>query len=171
MSEQNLNNEQQLFTSPVGEFEPQELMSDSINTMDVTKKIFAIRRLRKETEKFEQQRKEALEFYNRKIDGIEKQIAFLEENVWKYLAFVNEDKIVTPAGTAFVTNREKWNWTDDADAILNWAKANAPQTVITSTDERPDLAALKKYIKESQIVPSEIVVVTDESKINIRTAP
>lgn len=168
MSEQK-NDE--LFNAPIGEFEPEELTGESIDTMQVTKKLYAIRRLRKEAEQFEQQRKESVEFYNGKIARIEKQIMFLEENIWRYLSFVNEDKIVTPAGTAFVTSREKWNWTDDADAILAWAQANAPQTVKTRTDKSPDLSELKKHIKESQVVPTEIVTVTTESKINVRTTP
>lgn len=160
-----------IFSEPVGDFTPEELMANSVDTMHATRKMFAIRRIKKEMEQVEKQAQESAKFYDAKLEAFDKQIDFLEGDVWRYLNAEGMDRIVTPAGTAYIQKRETWTWVDNREAIITWAKQQFPDLVTATTEDKIDLKELKKRIVESSVVPQEIVTVADESKIVIKTNP
>jgi phage host-nuclease inhibitor protein Gam len=164
MSEQEVK---ELFMEPIAEFAPEELMTFSKDSMDVTKKLYAIRALKREVNKFKDQSDKSFEFYSNRIERINKQIEFLEKNVEEYLLRENLKNIVTPAGTAMIVNREKWEWKNPSE-ILEWCRVHAPELIKIVQEEKVDKAELKKKIKENQEVPIEIVQVHKQADLEIR---
>lgn len=165
-----LENNQELFTEAIGDYRPEELNPMSQTSMDVTRKIFAIRRIQKDIDQYAQNSLESQQFYQKKIDNLEKQIAYLEGDVWAYLNREGLDNIATPGGTASVVHRDKWTWANDTQ-VLSYAKENVPHLVTQVTEDKVNKNELKKYFKENQSVPPEVAVVTEEASINIRINP
>lgn len=160
-----------IFSEPVGDFTPEELMMNSVDTMHATRKMFAIRRIKREIEQLEKQAKESAKFYENKLEKFDKQIEFLEADVWRFLNAEGMDRISTPAGTAYIQKKETWTWIDDRKAIIEWAKKQFPELVTPVSEDKIDLTQLKKKIVESSVVPQEIVTVADESRIVVKTNP
>lgn len=150
------------------DYTPDELIAPCVNTYDVTKKMYAIRALYRRMEEFAKQKVEAMDFYDQKAKQIEKQVQWLEGNVDNWMAKEGQDRLVTPAGTASYRHREVWRWNEDADKIMEFVKSNYPNLIQVKTDEDFNLTHLKKAIKESGVVPQEIVTVIPETTLEIK---
>lgn len=159
---------QDVFDVPIGEYTPQDLQQPCVDTYDVTKKMYALRALRDQTAQFKKQIDDLERFYNRKIGQIAVQEKWLKDNIDNWMAKEGQEKLVTPAGTAYYRKLEKWNWNEDTDKIEQYVKDFEPDLMTTKETEKFSLADLKKRIKEKGIVPQEIVTVIPETNLEIK---
>jgi len=159
---------QEVFDTPLGDYSPAELQADCVDTYDVTKKMYALRALRDQASRLELQQDEANAFYRKRLEAIDKQEQWLKDNIDHWMAKEGQDKLVTPAGTAFYKKLEKWNWNEDADKIEQYVRDNEPDLIKAKETENFSLAELKKRIKEKGVVPQEIVTVIPETNLEIK---
>lgn len=102
---------------------PEEVIIDESptikDTADVAQFIAAIQSLTKKIKSIEEQRNEAVAFYNRSIEQVTKRIAFLEGSIEGWLQMNDKKSLATHHGTAILTTRQKTIWPDD-EALLRW---------------------------------------------------
>ena len=144
-------------------------VTECVDSYDVTRKLYAIRAMNKKIQAYQQQAKEAMAFFERKVEGLEKQIEFLTGNVDRWMVMNDKTSLSTPAGTVGYINREKWVWNLEDEKLEEWVKTNHPDLVKVVSTEKVNLSDVKKKLKESGNIPPEVASIIPEHKINIRT--
>jgi hypothetical protein len=124
--------------------------SEIINTMNVTLKIYIIRKLEKEIELFNKQLEESKYFYTDRIVKCVERIDLIKQAIHGYLRFNNLKNIKTPNGTAYQKDVTLKQWPGD-DILLAWADAYKPEAVRIKRE--PDKKLIGEYIKATGETP------------------
>jgi len=125
---------------------PDEFIDDEpiVNTMDVTKKIYAIRFIEKRITQYQKQDQESRLFYLTKVEQCQQQIEFIKRNILAFIRQNNLKNIQTPAGTAYQRDITMKQWPSE-DVLIAWATANVPEAV--RVKQEPDKKLLLEYMK------------------------
>lgn len=169
MNKEEKNTPEQLFSEPIEGymFEQEDLIKNPVDTMDVTKKLYGIRAVERKIEQLDKARRESILFYTDKIKKLMTQEEWLKGNIHGFLNANGLDNISTPAGSAHISKREKWEWSEDDEKVLAWCKANAPDCIETS--ECVSYTKLRKHIKDTQIVPGDVVTIQDNVTLTVKS--
>ena len=98
------------------------------NTMDVSRQIYAIRKLDDQIEFYTLQEREARLFYEQRRDRCQERIDMLKHSILAFLEQNNLRNVQTPCGTAFKRKVTVRSWPSD-DQLLAWAEANLPTAI------------------------------------------
>lgn len=115
-----------------------------VNTMDVTRKIYAIRHLERLSERYQRQDEESRAFYLAKLRQCEERIEYIKQNILRYLQQEGLKHIQTPAGTAYQRVLTTKVWPDD-DLLLAWVALHLPSAVLTAS--KPNRKMISDHIK------------------------
>ena len=134
-----------------------------INTMDVTRKIYAIRQVEKLVEQYEQQDQESRAFYAMKKEQCQKRIDYIKRNILGFLTQMGLHRLSTPAGTAYTRTNTTKHWPDDA-VLIAWAKDHAPEAIVQK--ESPDKRMISAALAANMDPPQGYFETTD-TKLHI----
>jgi hypothetical protein len=157
------NDETQTNLEQDTELFPEE-SSEIINTMNVTLKIYIIRKLEKEIELFNKQLEESKYFYTDRIIKCVERIDLIKQAIHGYLRFNNLKNIKTPNGTAYQKDITLKQWPAD-DILLAWADAYIPEAV--RIKKEPDKKLIGEHIKSTGETPDGYTE-TQETRLYIK---
>lgn len=115
-------------------------------------------------ETYEQQKKDAVAFYERKLEQCKQGLGFILEKLNNLVAQTDDKKLVTPKGTIFYVTRDAHTWPDD-ETLLTWAKEKKLNCV--RTKEYVDKRVALEYIKSTNDAPPGFVTSPD-TKLQVR---
>lgn len=137
---------------------PDDEEGEFINTMDMTRCIYAIRQIEKRIAQLKLQLGEAEEYYRRKVAQHQERIDFLKRNILGFLQQNDMRNIQTPCGTAYQKDVTTKLWPSEED-LLAWVRAHIPDAIRTKLE--PDKRLIGEHIKSSGDVPDGYSEVTD----------
>ena len=121
-----------------------------LNTMDVTRKLYAIRMIEKQIARYELQDQESRSFYADKQAKGEQRIDFIKQGLLAFLKQNDLQNVQTPAGTAYRRVVTTKHWPDE-DVLLAWATAYLPAAV--RTNREPDKKLIGEHIRTTGEIP------------------
>ena len=123
---------------------------EALNSMDVTRRLQAIRMVEKMIAQYEQQANEAKVFYADRVYRCQRRIEDVKRNILGFLQQNDMKNIQTPFGTAYQRLVTTKLWPTD-DALLSWAVAHNPATIRVKRE--PDKRAISDHIKSTGEIP------------------
>lgn len=119
-----------------------------INThIEADRTLAAIQHIDAQMDRENQRKKEAIEFYEKRIQQKRKAREFLESKLENYLETLRQGgmdaKASTPSGTAYIQKKKKPIWAPE-NTLVEYAKKYAPDTV--KVTEKVDKTKLKKSL-------------------------
>src|ERR1041385_2174844 len=141
-------------SQPAIDIERKELFpeeeGDIVNTMDVTRKIYAIQLVEKLIDQYELQDQESRQFYAGKKAGCEKRIEFIKRNIQGFLELYKLKNVQTPYGTAYQREICTKHWPSD-DILVAWALVYKPDAIRTKRE--PDKKLISEHINATGDAP------------------
>ncbi len=139
-----------LTESPLREDLFPEEEGEIVNTMDVTRKVWAIRRLEKMVEQYDQQDAESRQFYAERKSSAQARIDFVKASIQAFLRHHDLQRLATPNGTAYFRSITTKLWPAD-EVLLAWAQVHLPDAVRLRRE--PDKKAIGEHIKTTGNTP------------------
>ena len=128
----------------------EESLADIRNTMDVTRKVQAIRALERDIEQLEMQNRESIAFYQHRKEICQERAESLKRQILSYLQATNRRNIATPAGTAYQRVVTSKLWPPDED-LLSWCTRNVPEAVRVRSEV--DKRIVAEHVKTTGNIP------------------
>jgi len=132
----------------------EEIENNDISNIHVDRMLWKIGELEKEIEDIKYKQMESKEFYDRRIDSINKQISYRENLLEGYmqaeLARTGNKTSKLPNGTLKMMTRTTREFGDD-DALIKFSYDNNIPTRVT---EKPDKKLILSYIQNTADTPS-----------------
>jgi len=121
--------------------------------------LYLLDKIKKEIRDDENQKLEAITFWDDRIEKKIKNSAYLEEMLEYYMSQNEKKTIKLPNGTLRVRKSKKFNY-PDADVLLEFSHFRKLETNIT---EKPNLKVIKEYITNTGDHPDGLVVEENSS--------
>jgi hypothetical protein len=128
-----------------------EYLRAPADTAELAQKLNIIRRAEQRQVDEKGKAAEALAYYDRRIEGLQKGIDFMKGQVEGFLSFHDMKSLSTYAGTAIMTTRTEKIWPSDED-LLEWAEEKQINDSIV-VSKKPLRSIISKYIKERGETP------------------
>lgn len=135
-----------------------------LNTMDVTRKLYAIRMIERQMARYELQDQESRSFYADKKSKADQRIDFIKHGLLAFLKQNNLPNVQTPAGTAYRRVVTTKHWPEE-DVLLAWATAYLPAAV--RTNREPDKKLIGEHIRTTGEVPDGYTL-TVETRLYVK---
>ena len=136
--------------SPLREDLFPEEEGEIVNTMDVTRKVWAIRRLEKLLAQYDQQDAESRQFYAERKASAQTRIDFVKASIQAFLRHHDLQRLATPNGTAYFRSTTLKQWPAD-EVLLAWAQAHLPEAIRLRREA--DKKAIGEHIKTTGDTP------------------
>lgn len=137
---------------------------DTLNSMDATRKIYAIRRLEQLIAQYEKQDAESRQFYSDRKASAQARIDFVKGSIQAFLRHHDLQRLATPNGTAYFRSITTKQWPAD-DALIAWAQAHLPEAIRLRRE--PDKKAIGEHIKTTGETP-EGYCESEETRLSLR---
>ena len=140
---------------------------DGLSEIHADQVLWKMSQLETEIEEIEYKKQESAEFYNRKIESIQKQISYRENLLETYMitsVASGKKTVKTPNGTLRMTTRTSRNLGDDDDLV----KFSYDNNIPTRVTEKPDKKAILEHIVNNGNIPSGYSEVV-ETKFSYKT--
>ena len=135
-----------------------------VNTMDVTRKVWAIRQIEKLIVQYEKQDAESRQFYSDRKAAAQARIDFVKASIHAWLRNHDLQRLATPNGTAYFRTCKLKYWPND-EALLGWAEAHLPEAIRVRRE--PDKQAITAHAKATGEVPDGYTE-REESRLYLR---
>jgi hypothetical protein len=137
---------------------------ETLNTMDVTRKIHAVRRIEMLIAQYQKQDTESRQFYADRKAAAQARIDFVKGNIRAFLHLHDLQRLQTPNGTAYFRSITLKQWPAD-EVLLAWAQAHLPEAIRLRRE--PDKKAIGEHIKTTGDTP-EGYYESEETRLYLR---
>ncbi len=121
-----------------------------VTSMDVTRKIWAIRQIEKLIAQYDTQDAESRKFYCDRKAAAQGRIDFVKAGIQAFLRYHDLQRLATPNGTAYFRSTTLKQWPAD-EVLLAWAQAHLPEAIRLRRE--PDKKAIGEHIKTTGDIP------------------
>jgi len=135
-----------------------------VSSMDVTRKIWAIRRIEKLIAQLDKQDAESCQFYADRKASAQARIDFVKASIQAFLRHHDLQRLATPNGTAYFRSIITKQWPAD-EVLMAWAQAHLPEAIRLRRE--PDRKAISEHIKTTGEVP-EGYQESEETRLYLR---
>ena len=127
---------------------------EPMKNVHIDQMLKKVGKLEREVEELEKAKEDSVDFYNRRIEAINRQISVRSEAMQTYMIYMNDSlgkkTINVPNGTLRYTTRKKAIWGGDED-LIKFSKENK---IPVKTSEKPDKIKILEYVKNCGDCPS-----------------
>lgn len=137
--------------------------AEPTNSAEVARMIYIINALEAKADQLDKQKEEALAFYEKRMESLEKQILFIKGKLEGYLRISGQKSVSTHNGTVILTTKTHRVWPKD-DVLLQWVKSLNPEDVrdcIEITEKPRKSVIAEKLIANGRIPEGYTEVVAD----------
>ena len=121
-----------------------------VNTMDVTRKVYVIRKLEGLVALYQKQDEESRQFYADRKATAQARIDFVKVSIHAWLRNNDLQRLQTPNGTAYFRSITLKQWPAD-EVLVAWAQAHLPEAIRLRRE--PDKKAIGEHIRTTGDTP------------------
>jgi hypothetical protein len=125
---------------------------EPVNSADIALKLYQIRKTAEKVAEVEKQRREADDFYLKRIESLTQRTLWLQKQIETYLTMNNMKTIATHNGTAFFSKQTRRTY-PETKVLMDWIMSLPEPERFYRKVLEPDKTALQSYMKESGEVP------------------